>query len=153
MGVRLPPFAPILSTADGFVSTHLPVVDCAYAQKENQEEAREAEENCAQENCREQEEAGQEEGRKETDSKEGSPEEACFEKGGGENEGHRQEDGRCEACEFLQEAIAIGGAIGRFAGIIQRRDCGFGECGRVSRGRKRVRGRRRGWRGRRREAR
>src|SRR6267143_1861585 len=35
-----------------------------------------------------------------------------------------------------------GQAIGRFAGIVQHPRCGFGECGRVARGRKRVRGRR-----------
>src|SRR6266404_6243374 len=49
---------------------------------------------------------------------------------------------------FLPEE-PVGPAIGRFAGIVQRPRCGFGECRRVARGRKRVRGRRSDGRGRR----
>src|ERR1039458_6248612 len=79
----------------------------------------------------------------------GSPE-----KGGGENEGrpNRREDGeRAQETDSGKKpergysgipterpGSQFGPAIGRFTGIVQRRRCGFGECRRVARGRKRV---------------
>src|SRR5208282_6596938 len=87
-------------------------------------------------------------------------EKARFEKGGGENEGPRQEDNRCEDVGRTQDTgsgkkpergyggictrstESEGRAIGRFTGIVQHRRCGFSERDRVDRGRKRVRSRR-----------
>src|SRR5207247_11329097 len=97
---------------------------------------------------------------------ENDEEEARIEKVGWENEGPRPEDNRCEDADRTQDTGSgkkpergyggictrstereVGRAVGRFTGIVQHRRCGFGECGRVDRGRKRVRGRRGGGRG------
>jgi hypothetical protein len=69
---------------------------------------------------------------------------AALQKAGAHKRQVQRESQSVDTVAFAPEGQGArsGRAIGRFAGVIQCRRCGFRECGRVARRRKRVRGRR-----------